>query len=77
MPSLHLPFFCFHVLQHRGALDHEEGPLKDGIEKAKVVAVQAAEKVDEVTAVAADKTKAVASATAEKTQEVRALLDIP
>ena len=62
------------MLQHRGTLNHEEGALKDGIDKTKEVASQAADKTIEVASAAADKTKEVAAATADKTQEVSMVL---
>jgi hypothetical protein len=59
------------LLQHRGTLNHEEGALKEGIDKTKEVASATADKTVEMASVTADKTKEVASAAADKTQEVR------
>ena len=60
--------------QHRGTLDHEEGPLKEGIDKTKEVASAAADKTAEFTKATVEKTSEVASAAADKTQEVPNLL---
>ena len=48
-----------HVMQHRGTLDHEEGPLKEGIDTTVGAAAHAGEKAQEYGSVAADKTKEV------------------
>ena len=48
-----------HVVQHRGTLDHEEGPLKEGIDTTIGAAAHVGEKAQEYGSVAADKTKEV------------------
>jgi hypothetical protein len=35
-------------MQHRGALDHEKGKLKEGIDKATEAAIRTADKTQEV-----------------------------
>lgn len=45
--------------QHRGTLDHEEGPLKEGIDTTIGTAAHIGEKAHEYGSVAADKTKEV------------------
>ncbi len=46
-------------MQHRGTLDHEEGPLKEGIDTTIGTAAHIGEKAQEYGSVAAEKTKEV------------------
>ena len=46
-------------VQHRGTLDHEEGPLKEGIDTTIGTAAHIGEKAQEYGSIAADKTKEV------------------
>lgn len=52
---------CGMCLQHRGTLDHESGPLKEGIDKTVEAAIVTADKTQEVASAAADKTKEVSA----------------
>ena len=47
------------VMQHRVTLDHEEGPLKEGIDTTVGAAAHVGEKAQEYGTVAADKTREV------------------
>ena len=49
----------WHPVQHRGTLDHEEGPLKETIDTTIGAAAHIGEKAQEYGSVAADKTKEV------------------
>ena len=49
----------WHPLQHRGTLDHEDGPLKETIDTTIGTAAHIGEKAQEYGSVAADKTKEV------------------
>ena len=60
------------ALQHRGTLDHEEGPLKEGIDTTVGAAAHIGGKAQEYGAVAADKAQEYGSIAADKTKEVRA-----
>ena len=60
------------ALQHRGTLDHEEGPLKEGIDTTVGTAAHIGGKAQEYGAVAADKAQEYGSIAADKTKEVRA-----
>ena len=60
------------ALQHRGTLDHEEGPLKEGIDTTMGTAAHIGGKAQEYGAVAADKAQEYGSIAADKTKEVRA-----
>jgi hypothetical protein len=60
------------ALQHRGTLDHEEGPLKEGIDTTVGAAAHIGGKAQEYSAVAANKAQEYGGIAADKTKEVQA-----
>lgn len=62
---------CTRPLQHRGTLDHEDGPLKEGIDSTIGAAAHVGDKAQQYGAIAADKAQEYGSVAADKTKEVR------